>query len=235
MPDVGGLVQKNQANVTSGKHIHNYSTFDRSLSYRLYNTLRFGDYTPSFNMEGVPNDEIQLNSLDRIDSLSLNAPFKGSIRKIKESFMVPNMAILPLQWDRIYAQNSNGDDVPADANCIIDEFPKKFCALFGALYDDVKDDVDAWYASFQGNTKADLVPENILTKLMRLLVLGEYVFSSGSLLNVCGYKANGWIRFDVRDSAVSNEEHFYSYDGQAGKVLCVIPRVPRVKEDLGEW
>jgi len=24
-------------------------------------------------------------------------------------------------------------------------------------------------------------------------------------------------------------------DGQAGKVLCVIPRVPRVKEDLGEW
>lgn len=24
-------------------------------------------------------------------------------------------------------------------------------------------------------------------------------------------------------------------DGQPGKVLCVIPRVPRVKEDLGEW
>lgn len=24
-------------------------------------------------------------------------------------------------------------------------------------------------------------------------------------------------------------------DGQASKVLCVIPHVPRVKEDLGEW
>lgn len=222
MPDVGGLVQKNQANVTSGKHIHNYSTFDRSLSYRLYNTLRFGDYTPSFNMEGVPNDEIQLNSLDRIDSLSLNAPFKGSIRKIKESFMVPNMAILPMQWDRIYAQNSNGDDVPADANCIIDNFPEKFCNLFGALYVDVKDDIDAWYASFQEETKVDPVPADILTKLMRLLVLGEYVFSSGSLLNVCGYKANGWIRFDVRDSAVSNVQKFYTYDSWFDKVLSDI-------------
>lgn len=222
MSDVGGLVQKNQANVTSGKHIHNFSTFDRSLSYRLYNTLRFGDYTPSFNMEGVPNDEIQLNSLDRIDSLSLNAPFKGSIRKIKESFMVPNMAILPMQWDRIYSQNSNGDDVPADANCIIDNFPQKFCDFFSAIYEDVKDDIDAWYASFDEETKAVSVPANILTKLMRLLVLGEYVFSSGSLLNVCGYKANGWIRFDVRDSAVSNVQKFYSYDAWFDKVLSDI-------------
>lgn len=223
MPDVGGLVQKNQANVTSGKHIHNYSTFDRSLSYRLYNTLRFGDCTPSFNMEGVPNDEIQLNSLDRIDSLSLNAPFKGSIRKIKESFMVPNMAILPMNWDRIYAQNSNGDDVPQDANCILDDFPTRFTDLFGAVYDLVKTHLGDF--SDDNNSKSNAKAEpfaadaNFLTGLLRLLVLGEYVFSSGSLLNVCGYKANGWIRFNIPED---QSDVFYSYDRWFDKILSDI-------------
>lgn len=212
MPDVGGLVQKNQANVTNGRHIHNYSTFDRSLSYRLYNTLRFGDYTPSFNMEGVPNDEIQLNSLDRIDSLSLNAPFKGSIRKIKESFMVPNLAILPMQWDRIYAQNSNGDDVPDDANCFLENFPAYFTEFWLGLRTLLKNNIPSADSS-EGFT----ITAAYLTALIRTLVCGEYIYSSGSLLNVCGYKANGWIRFNVPPSA--NVDQFYSYDAWFDKVL----------------
>ena len=70
MPNPKGLVLSNQANDTIGKHIHNFSTFKDSLSYRIANTLRFGDYTPCFDMEGVEKDKISLNSLDRIDSLS---------------------------------------------------------------------------------------------------------------------------------------------------------------------
>lgn len=174
----GGLVQKNPANITSGKHIHNYSTFDKSLSYRKYNTLRFAEYTPSFEMEGVERDEISLNSFDRIDSLSLNAPFKGTIRKVKESFKVPYMALLPMNWDRIYTQPSNGDDVPQNANCYISTFPKLFFDLFKSAIDDL-------YNNIPG-----LPPSNfILQGIVRTLLLGEYVYSSGSLLNVSGYKS----------------------------------------------
>lgn len=175
----GGLVQKNPANITSGKHIQNYSTFDKSLSYRKYNTLRFAEYTPSFEMEGVERDEISLNSSDRIDSLSLNAPFKGTIRKVKESFKVPYMALLPMNWDRIYTQPSNGDDVPQNANCYISTFPKLFFDLFFSAID---------------GTRASILDGSAPTSayiqgLVRSLLLGEYVYSAGSLLNVCGYKS----------------------------------------------
>lgn len=190
MPSPSGVVDKNQANKSEGRHIHNYSTFDRSLSYRLYNTHRFGEYVPTFVMEGVPKDEISLNSYDGIDSLSLKAPFKGSIRKIKESFMVPNMAILPFQWDRIYAQNSNGDDVPADANCILQNFPSSFQNLWRSLFNAV--------TALPLNSSADTC--TFLTGLLRTMVLGEYVYSSGSLLNVLGYKANSQIRISQYDT-----------------------------------
>lgn len=189
MPDPKGIVQSNPANNTKGRHNRSFSTFDESLSYTKYNTLRFGEYTPSFEMEGVPTDEVSVNSKDLIDSLSLNAPFKGQIRKIKESFSVPNMAILPLNWDRIYAQNTNGDDVPKDANCVLFDFPTKFSQLWS----------NAWSLVVANASAASLSTDNLrrtwLTALLRTLVLGEYVYSHGSLLNVCGYKASAQFRY----------------------------------------
>lgn len=76
MPDVQGVVNTNPQNLTNGNHIHNYSTFENSLSYRHANTHRFSDITPTFVMEGVEKDSISLNSRDLIDSYSLAAPFK---------------------------------------------------------------------------------------------------------------------------------------------------------------
>lgn len=217
--ETGGLVQKNPINETSGSHIHNYSTFDRSLSYRLYNTLRFGDYTPSFVMEGVENDEINLNSLDRIDSLSLNAPFKGSIRKIKESFKVPNMAILPFQWDRIYAQNSNGDDVPEDANCVIHSFPQRMRDLFLACLGSVQLNVPENLPGEAKSTYDDGYYHRFFTAILRMLVLGEYVYSAGSLLDVCGYKAVS--QFEYHDPLNSDglEYNIRSYDWWFDQVI----------------
>lgn len=193
MPSPTGLVDKNPANKSEGKHIHNYSTFDKSLSYRLYNTHRFGDYTPTYVSDGVPRDELSINSYDDIDSLSLKAPFKGSFRKIKESFMVPNMAILPFNWDRIYAQNSNGDDVPKGANCILTNFPSNFKTLFSSCYTQLN--------SLPLTTTQEAA--DFLTALLRTLVLGEYVYSKGSLLNVLGYKSSTQISVYSYDSATS--------------------------------
>lgn len=188
MPDPKGLVLSNQANNTVGKHNHSYSSFDESLSYRFANTLRFGEYVPSFVMEGVESDEISLNSLDKIDSLSLKAPFKGTIRKIKESFKVPMMAILPQNWDRIYLQPSNGDDVPKDANCVIQNFPDYCKRYFTNIYNIVRSQLVSW-----NSDSSSVVATNITTfytALMRTLVIGEYMYSAGSLLHVSGYRFN---------------------------------------------
>lgn len=191
MPDSKGLVKSNPAVDSLGKHNRSFSTFDKSLSYRFAQTLRFGEYTPSFVFDSVPKDEISLNSHDAIDSLSLNAPFKGEIRKIKESFSVPDMAILPLNWDKIYAQPTNGDDVPADANCILWNFPYRFRQLWTSCFDGLS----TFFENNLEGSPSDSGYNGFLTYALRLLILGEYVYSNGSLLKYCGYSGSAQFRF----------------------------------------
>lgn len=200
MPDPKGIVQSNPANNTQGRHNRSFSTFDESLSYTKYNTLRFGEYTPSFEMEGVPTDEVSVNSKDLIDSLSLNAPFKGQIRKIKESFSVPLMAILPRNWDLIYTQPSNGDDVPQNANCVIFNFPARVFAMWRTYLGYT---FDLAPATFGNNADTAL----FYTSLLRVMILGEYFYSHGSLLNVSGYKMSAQFRYLNTDRT-----KVYSYD-----------------------
>lgn len=203
MPNSNGIVQSNPMNFTHGKHNHNYSSFPNSLSYRHFMTARFGEYTPTFVMDGEPKDEISLNSKHLIDSLSLKAPFKGSIRKITESFMVPKMAILPLNWDRIYAQPANGDDVPKDANCVLQDFPARITSAWEHLYliaYNTISNLDKESASLKWDV---LVAIN---SLMRVLVYGEYFFSAGSLPVVCGYHSNNFIEIFADEKTLSYDK-----------------------------
>lgn len=191
-------------NSTKGRVPHNYSTFDESLSYKKYMLLRYADYTPSFEMEGVPNDEIRVNTKDMIDSLSLNAPFKGTIRKIKESFKVPYMALLPNNWDQIYTQPSVGGDVPNDANTIFENFPSEFSTFWSRLLSIVQ-------SSVPQSGDSDSVVAAWLTSLLRTLVVGEYVYSKGSLLNVCGYKASAQFEHLQNGFSSGSYDQFFDY------------------------
>lgn len=188
MANPTGVVQTDSMNTTQAHHNRSRSRFSDSLSYRKSYTARFGEYVPSFEMEGVPTDRISLNSSDKMDSMSLKAPFKGTIRKIKESFSVPNMAILPQNWDRIYTQPSNGDDVPIDANCVLGNFPRNNQRFWLAFYNGVNGAINALTSS---STLADVAA--LLTGVFRCLFLGEYIYSYGSLPHLMGYKiADEW-------------------------------------------
>lgn len=198
-----GLVKSDPMNTTKGRVPHNYSSFSESLSYKKYMLLRYADYTPSFEMEGVPKDDIRLNTKDIIDSLSLNSPFKGVVRKIKESFKVPNMALLPLNWDLIYTQPSVGGDVPQDANCVITDFPRRFATVW-------KKCISETYSNVITSSSTAAQVGAWLTALMRSLILGEYVYSKGSLLNVCGYKASG--QFEHLSTALSKGTYDQLFD-----------------------
>lgn len=197
-----GNVQGNSTNTTNAHHIHTRSTISSDLSYRLANTLRFGEYTPTFVMEGVETDQIPLYTSDSIDSLSLDAPLKGQVRKIKESFMVPDMAILPFAWDRIYVQPSSGDDVPQDANCVITNFQADISAVINSVWTTMGSSANIPSSPSASNVGA------WYTAALRALVLTEYFYSHGSLLNVMGYKlashcfcykdgVNGTVFFDT--------------------------------------
>lgn len=220
-----GLIAKNPANVDSGKFIHNYSRFDNSLSYRKWNTVRFGEYTPTFEMEGVESDSIQVNTQDIIDSLSLNAPFKGRIRKVKESFKIPFQAILPRNWDNIYVQPSNGDDTPRNANTVIENFPLLMKNLFLLLHEILSVSLEQSLPSppeAKGETRDEpsAFIAGWLSALVRFLVLGEYVYSHGSLLNVCGYKASA--QFDGFIPGVGRVSYDKIFDAVISKVFSKV-------------
>lgn len=220
MPNPQGVVQSESVNKTTGHFVHNRSRFANSLSYRKAFTARFGEYTPSFEMEGVPTDSISLNTLDLLDSLSLKAPFKGTIRKIKESFAVPNMAILPRNWDRIYTQPSNGDDVPKDANCVLQYFPSLFAKFYDNLHMAVRDACDALDAD---STLQDCI--DIVNGIVKTLVLGEYVYSNGSLLHTMGYKSANMYRYKKQLANTGDVENSYngaSYDRWFDAVIQLI-------------
>lgn len=227
MANPQGIVQTESMNKTQAKHVHNRSRFNDSLSYRKSFTARFGEYVPSFEMNGVPSDSVSVNSHDLIDSLSLKAPFKGTIRKIKESFMVPNMAILPLNWDRIYTQPTNGDDVPYDANCVLENFPQLMSEFWKSFYELVPTAIAGWSAS--PTLLADGLP--LINVILKTLVLGEYIYSNGSLLNTCGYKAGAQWHFtkDVPFRSIAqNDERFNSvtYDCWFDNVIrAVFPNI----------
>lgn len=229
MADPKGSVSSNPQNSTRGHIPRMYSTFDKSLSYRLINTHRFGEYMPTFVMDGVPQDKIRLNSVDRYDSLSLNAPFKGTIRKTKSTFMVPLMALLPFNWDLIYVQPSNGDDVPDDANCVIVNFMQSFNSLWSSAWSTLKSNIPNVVSGSAAPSAVEY--GNFLTAVLRTLVLGEYVYSHGCLLNVLGYKTGSRFRAtqpvsDAVLDGVSNGFDF-SYDALYDAVFSAItdPRI----------
>ena len=223
MANPQGIVQTDSMNKSKAKHVHNRSRFNDSLSYRKSFTARFGEYVPSFEMNGVPSDSVSVNSHDLIDSLSLKAPFKGTIRKVKESFSVPNMAILPFNWDRIYTQPTNGDDVPYDANCVLENFPQLMSVYWKKFYELVPTTIAAW----PSNPTLLGQGTELINVIVKTLILGEYIYSNGSLLNLCGYKAGAQWHFtkDVPFTAISlNDERFnpVTYDCWFDNVIRLI-------------
>lgn len=189
-----GLVNTNPAESTQGHIRRSYSTFDRSLSHRILFTPKFGYYYPTFCFHGVPTDEISVNSKDYLDSLSLKAPFKSAINKEKRSFMVPMMALLPFNWDQIYTLPSAGSDVPDSANSVLFDFHTNGVSFLKNLLLLAAVNVPEFTLADTG--VGQVVVSQWYTAALRALVLNEYVFSHGSLLNLLNFKVSSWL--DIR-------------------------------------
>lgn len=153
-----------------------HNTFD--ISYFLYKTQKFGQYEPFFIAEGVPGDTIPLASSHNVRALPMSSPFLSQLDLNKDYFLVPNNAIQPNTWDYIYTDPSQGDDVPEDAH---NTFP---------VFMNVLDQGDTRASVFQKILQGALSTSNDRVIRLRCLLLAELFLSSGSLLNILGYKLN---------------------------------------------
>ena len=90
-----------------------------NLSHHHYSTLRFGEISPFFELETVAGDKINLRSAHKLSTFTLKSPILSDVHLNKDYFNVPMEAILPFNWDKIYANPVVGDDVNANAvSCI---------------------------------------------------------------------------------------------------------------------
>lgn len=163
------------------------------MTYLHYTTELYGLLNPFFAMEGVEGDTIPLNSLEDLRTHTLQAPLMSKVSKNKDYYVVPMRAILPKTFELIYANPTQGDDIPEDANCTfnIKNVLSWISAQFMADYSSAT--LDA--------TTAELIVKFVLT--------AESFLSNGSLLAKMGVHLSPLFRYRPADST---SRYRYDFD-----------------------
>lgn len=122
-----GNSSSNQA--TAPSNVANQSTpvvrrsFNRfNNSYAHYTSALYGEYVPFYVQEVNPSDSKKFKSKIQVRTDTLISPLYSSVKMNKDYFFVPYDALLPFNWDKIYKNPSQGDDVPPDASFTIENF-----------------------------------------------------------------------------------------------------------------
>lgn len=152
-------------------------------SYQHLTSELYGLLNPFFAMEGVEGDTIPLNSIENLISDATKSPLMSGINKCKDYYSVPMRAILPHTWELIYANPSQGDDVPEDANStlLLRPFMNLFKYWFSPeYYTSALDDMSSESTTY-GQRSLFLVQTFI-----KVVLLAESFFSNGSLLAKSG-------------------------------------------------
>lgn len=173
-----GLAQEKLGNPYG---IANYSTFE--LDEKHATTEPFGLLLPFEVRNALTGDTHNLSNSSIEKSYTLDAPLMSQVWKNKEWYMVPRMAILPFNWDKIYTQPTIGDDInPEEVGTSIkaNEWSSILTTVHKTLTDASKA-IEDYTEEVEGVTA-----EYLLTNLFKALILNEYIFSYGSLLNRLG-------------------------------------------------
>lgn len=105
-----GLVQNNPANDPDKKPFKSRSRFKPNVS--VFQTARFGEATPFYAAEVVPDDQnfsLRVNS--DLDTMTLRSPLMSPVRMNKDYFFAPLRAILPNNADLLVTNPLTGDDI----------------------------------------------------------------------------------------------------------------------------
>lgn len=187
------IVQGKPQNEATDKQIRTRSTF--GMTYDFFQTMRFGEYTPHFVMEGVNNDNLPLHSSHTIRSYTLGAPLMQDIKINKDYFFVPMQAILPLNWDKWYENPVIGQDVPNDCGPSVENFWNKI----GTLYTNSENAV----IGYNGNSAAELTD-----MLFKLIVFFERFYSDGSLMSNLGIHGGQFFSTGIDNEKGTYDDYF---------------------------
>lgn len=160
----------------------NYSRFP--IKGHRFTTESFGRIDVCGVFNAIEADKTSWLPSHEITSYTMNAPLMQPLFKEKDYILVCRCAILPFNWDKIHVQPNIGQDIDASLYgtsvkattwAAFMQSPKTIMAVANA------------YASYDvDDPYADTL--NALINAIRAIILGEYIFSYGSLLTKCGAK-----------------------------------------------
>lgn len=179
-----------------------HNPFD--LSHMFLTTEDYGCYNPVYGIQVTADDHIPVRVSPMVRSDSFETPLLTPLKKVFDTFYVPEFAILPNTWDYIYATPTQGDDVPDDAMCVIPNFRYTLMSLVNYLSLKAR----AFVSSH--NTFSIDDARVFLRYIVRYWLFCEQFFSSGCLLNRFGYKLHPLL--SLSDTTISYDEAFPSFD-----------------------
>ena len=176
------------------------SRFD--LSYHNYITPSYGKITPFLSLEGVAGDKIPIRSSHKVRSYTMKSPLMSDVYMQKDFFAVPMECILPLNWQKIFANPVVGDDVNADeCNCVFD--PSKI----------LPSDLQPIMNLFDKSTWTDMNGRTFSEGLNQILML-EKIVSKGSLFSLLGI--NLWSAYTLNAGTLSDTTNNYNFTLKPG-------------------
>lgn len=158
-----------------------YSTFDQ-LSKHIYTTGRFGENQVCCVMNAITGDNIKIRNEHKLTTYTLSAPLMTPIYMEKDFFLVPRQAILPWNWEKIYQQPNIGEDIDATVvgTSVKIETWQRFLTQINTEINSANTGI------INSGTIEDALEQ--LTNMIKLLIVEEYIYSYGSLLNNMGCK-----------------------------------------------
>ena len=128
----------NVANQATPSVRRSFNRFNNS--YAHYTSALYGEYVPFYVQEVNPTDSKKFKSKIQVRTDTLITPLYSNVKMNKDYFFVPFDALLPFNWEKIYKNPSQGDDVPDDASFThrsfyssVDSLASNFVSLFSEI------------------------------------------------------------------------------------------------------
>lgn len=160
------------------------------LSETRLDTLRFGEISPFFVVDGVPGDRFQLRSSHELRTWTLKSPMFSKFIMNKDYFEVPLSSIIPNAYEKFYANPLKGDDVPDDSYC---KFQLPTLSILEALYLCFRAPVSGIASTSIGSKFSQESPSSQFCQCLGWFSLLMKITSSGSLLSRLGLHTNSTL------------------------------------------
>lgn len=173
---------------------HAHSTF--VLKEPRLTTEIFGYIKPHVCLDVVSSDRFSFRPNYSTESYSLKAPFMQDVHRKLSYIHVPLSAILPLNFEKVFTNPVQGDDVQINVGCSVANgfynLVTTFLTLFGSYLSDLNG--------------ANKFTSSHLNGFMKTMIFGELWFSRGSLLSSLGAHVSKRVYF------LADSGDIYSFD-----------------------